>query len=351
MFQKTLMFIFCTFVIYSVFFQNLVQNPSFEEVDINSTKKSFWLQSTKDWFPVCHVSFHFKKTFRDDGYYGPLHYEKRAAKLGYNVPYNMFGKQYPRTGDAYIQFGGLNETGSFSVGVFGKLTEPLKRGHLYYTEFYVSKADNYPTITGSLWISFSDTIFNCDFEKFKKYYSNPTDNYIADDKNWKKISGTFYAAGGEKYIAICSSPDSEKNTKGKGEIHFFIDDVLVEELKDTLIIEPDKPLVLKNIVFSSGSSDLLPASYPELDKLTAYLKKNPDVKIGISGHTDNTGKEENNRTLSQKRAEAVVKYLVGNGVEEKRLSAKGYGEEKPISSNETEEGKSKNRRVEVKIIK
>lgn len=116
-------------------------------------------------------------------------------------------------------------------------------------------------------------------------------------------------------------------------------------------MEEGKPIVLKNILFASGSSELLESSFTELDKLSEELAKRTTVRIEISGHTDNTGNENTNRILSENRARAVKDYLVKKGIEESRLVYKGYGQGKPLASNDTEEGRKQNRRVEFVIVK
>ena len=108
--------------------------------------------------------------------------------------------------------------------------------------------------------------------------------------------------------------------------------------------------VMKNLFFDVGSDRIKPESYQELDALYRFLKDNPKIKIEISGHTDNRGRLEYNMKLSQKRALAVKRYLVKKGISPDRLVARGYGPTKPIASNDTEEGRRRNRRVEVKVL-
>lgn len=110
------------------------------------------------------------------------------------------------------------------------------------------------------------------------------------------------------------------------------------------------PVVLKNVLFETASAKLLPSSFDQLDKLAERLKKNPGIKIELSGHTDNRGNEKANLRLSEDRARAVVIYLAAKGVNEKKLSYKGYGSSKPVASNDSEEGRQQNRRVEFTII-
>ena len=109
-------------------------------------------------------------------------------------------------------------------------------------------------------------------------------------------------------------------------------------------------VVLRNIFFDTDKYDLLPDSKAELGKLVIFLQKNPALKIEIGGHTDNEGSDAHNITLSQNRAKAVYDYLVLNGIEASRLTYKGYGESTPIDSNQTHDGRAKNRRTELKVI-
>jgi len=109
-------------------------------------------------------------------------------------------------------------------------------------------------------------------------------------------------------------------------------------------------IALRNVFFNSSKWDIKSDSYAELDRLVALLSDIPDLKIEISGHTDNVGSVSFNELLSQRRADAVVNYLAGKGVDKKRLSAKGYGQSKPVDSNNTAEGKALNRRTEFEII-
>lgn len=106
---------------------------------------------------------------------------------------------------------------------------------------------------------------------------------------------------------------------------------------------------LDNIFFDLGKATLKSESLPALDKLNDILVKNP-ISIELGGHSDSIGSNESNQILSQERVNSVKKYLVGKGIADDRIFAKGYGEEKPVASNATDEGRAKNRRVEVKII-
>jgi len=100
------------------------------------------------------------------------------------------------------------------------------------------------------------------------------------------------------------------------------------------------------VFFETDKAELSKSSLPELQRVSKFLKANPNYEVEIAGHTDNTGDDKYNMELSGKRANSVVDYLVRNGVDRSRLTAKGYGETMPVSTNDTEDGRSENRRVE-----
>lgn len=104
------------------------------------------------------------------------------------------------------------------------------------------------------------------------------------------------------------------------------------------------------ILFAVNSHSLSDASTANINELVRVLQKYEDTNIIIEGHTDNTGSDDYNQTLSEKRADAVENYLMTSGVKGSRITAKGYGEMQPEADNETEAGKLKNRRVDVGII-
>lgn len=107
---------------------------------------------------------------------------------------------------------------------------------------------------------------------------------------------------------------------------------------------------LDNVYFDTDKATLRPSSHEALDHLVEVLNMKPGMKIEIAGHTDNRGDDQYNLNLSQRRAESVKKYLVEQGIDPKRIRAKGYGEAEPVESNSTEEGRQKNRRTEVRVL-
>jgi outer membrane protein OmpA-like peptidoglycan-associated protein/tetratricopeptide (TPR) repeat protein len=115
-------------------------------------------------------------------------------------------------------------------------------------------------------------------------------------------------------------------------------------------IEVGQSIVLNNIFFDSGTARLRAESYAELGVLYKLLVDNQNIRIEISGHTDNTGSAALNQKLSEERAKTVVDYLKQRGIDPDRLSYKGYGFTRPVASNDTSEGRQKNRRTEFEII-
>ena len=113
-------------------------------------------------------------------------------------------------------------------------------------------------------------------------------------------------------------------------------------------VSPD--IQLKHVFYKSGSGELSDLSRYELDNLTTLMGQYPNMKVELGGHTDNTGDAAANLELSQKRAENVRSYLINKGVDGSRLFSKGYGQERPLESNDSEEGRQKNRRTELRIV-
>lgn len=116
-------------------------------------------------------------------------------------------------------------------------------------------------------------------------------------------------------------------------------------------IEVGQTVRLNNIFFETGKAELLAESYFELDKLVKVMTDNATMEIEIEGHTDNVGSDAANMTLSKNRAKAVYDYLISKGIAATRIKSNGYGETKPLGSNDTDEGKAQNRRVQFTILK
>lgn len=127
-----------------------------------------------------------------------------------------------------------------------------------------------------------------------------------------------------------------------------------DELRKDLLLVPieiGESIQLKNVFFLQSKAVLLPESYPELDRLVRIMRDNGTIEIELGGHTDGRGDPRANLELSIQRVEAVKQYLIAKGISEKRIVGKGYGGARPMVSNDTDENRQLNRRVEFKITK
>ncbi len=117
------------------------------------------------------------------------------------------------------------------------------------------------------------------------------------------------------------------------------------------VIKTGVPIILDGITFATAKWDITPESENTLRKALKSLKTHPDIDVEISGHTDNVGSDASNQKLSERRANAVRDWLIREGINPDRLTAVGYGESQPTATNDTPEGRQKNRRIEFKRIK
>lgn len=124
---------------------------------------------------------------------------------------------------------------------------------------------------------------------------------------------------------------------------------VIEQPKEIEVVKADSLIILNEVLFAVNSYKLRRELYPKLDSIVVFLKSNSTTRIEISGHTDATGSESHNLKLSENRADAVAEYLVDGGIETSRVSFNGYGSSRPIASNDNEQGRRKNRRVEILI--
>ena len=113
---------------------------------------------------------------------------------------------------------------------------------------------------------------------------------------------------------------------------------------------PEKPFVLAGVEFDTAKATIRPESFSRLDAVVDFMLHKKDARIEISGHTDNVGNPQANKTLSEKRAQACRNYIASKGIDKKRLTAVGFGDERPIAPNDTDEGRQKNRRIEAKEL-
>jgi OOP family OmpA-OmpF porin len=327
--------------------QNLVPDAGFENIRRLPKRKDNSVSCTKNW--MCPTD------------YGAADYYHKDGKGNGKAPRNIFGRQKPHAGKAY---GGMCIRKKFMEYVSTKLTDTLIKDQVYEVEFYISRAERSIGSVKEFGVLFSDKIsmgitgigipVQPSVEIIKKHG-------FRNKRKWMKFSAIYTAKGGETAIII-GHFNHAKIKRFKGFAHYYIDDVSVilqsvekptvasniVEDKDTAMILPQigETIRLENIFFNSNKSELLVESFNELNLLVVYLNELPNSLIEISGHTDSSGNEEQNRLLSTARAKAVANYLISKNIETNRILYKGYGSSKPISDNESEEGRLQNRRVE-----
>ncbi|MEQ8625625.1 MAG: OmpA family protein [Vicingaceae bacterium] len=183
---------------------------------------------------------------------------------------------------------------------------------------------------------------------------------LIDLDNGEMIVESFSSKStGEFLVSLPSGRNYALNASKEGYLFYSENFELKQNASSKNAVKKDVPLqpikigekiILKNIFFETAKFNLKPNSKIELDKLSEFLKANDNLKIEISGHTDNVGNAAANKTLSLNRAKSVYNYLVDSGVPTNRLEWVGYGEEQPIAENTTAEGKAQNRRTEFKVV-
>ncbi|MEW5855642.1 MAG: OmpA family protein, partial [Myxococcota bacterium] len=128
------------------------------------------------------------------------------------------------------------------------------------------------------------------------------------------------------------------------------DDGCPDQGKTLVKLETERIVILEKVFFDTNKDTIQPRSYPLLDQVAQVLKTHKELRVRVEGHTDSQGKPDANLDLSDRRAKAVMNYLVEKGVEGSRLEAKGYGQTRPVDTNKTSRGRENNRRVEFVVL-
>jgi outer membrane protein OmpA-like peptidoglycan-associated protein/Tol biopolymer transport system component len=186
----------------------------------------------------------------------------------------------------------------------------------------------------------------------------PSGIELIDLSSGKPVSTLQTDEKGQYLVTLPIGKDYAFNVNRKNYLFYSDNFMLSREAPDSTYekdialqpLEANASVVLNNIFFDLNKFELKPESKAELDKVVLLLQENPTLKIEISGHTDNIGKPADNQVLSNNRAKAVVSYLINSRIAANRLTYKGYGEKQPIDDNNTENGRAKNRRTELKVV-
>ena len=248
---------FTIFILYFTFFcnaQNLVPNPSFEDT-LSCPTDQDQLYKVKPWF---------RPTMGTPDYFNQCYHSTSPTPMG--IPLNFFGHQYARTGNAYAgEYVVYNKKYQFinMEYIETRLIDSLKPGNKYFVTFYVSLGDTCNLATNRMGAYLSkDSLYNystLSTLNVTPQIENPVDSVIADKINWIKISGTYIARGGEKFIAIGDFYDYSSNTvdslsSGIGGMYYYIDDVSVT-LDTTTGINESEVQALKFDVYPNPTSE------------------------------------------------------------------------------------------------
>ena len=339
--------------------ENLISDPSFEKYstcpkDITGSPQNFVLKKwssptlgTPDYYNTCSIFF-------------PA-----------SVPKNTNGYQAAYEGEGYI---GITVSNQLCEYVQTRLLKPLIKDSTYLIQFYVNLSNYSGRVYRNLGMYLSNKEMN--ISTTEPLDVNPqlvSNQYYQDTLNWELFSEQYKAQGGERYVIIGFFPSSKKDfqkIKSKEKIKFRhcgrynLDNVKVSLLlnsnsvsennqKDTIEEKKDyinSKIFLPEICFETGKWDLSDEAKIILDALGKDLKQIDYLRIEISGHTDNTGNEKENIVLSEKRAQEVRNYLNFQGIELSKMKCVGYGSSLPVTSNDSEEGRAKNRRIEIIIL-
>jgi outer membrane protein OmpA-like peptidoglycan-associated protein len=175
------------------------------------------------------------------------------------------------------------------------------------------------------------------------YEGAPQDAECADNNGLNMVVGKVVKEGNEMWVEVASLGGDD----------YYLTVVLKELMKQDVTassmfeaLNRDGHIALY-INFDTGKSIIRDESKPIIEQIVQMMKSNPELKLNVEGHTDNVGTPASNKTLSEARAKSVVSAIVSQDIAADRLSPAGYGQDKPIADNNTEEGKAKNRRVEL----
>lgn len=336
--------------------RNLVPNGSFE----NYRKKSSDIRRAVPWQQIETVDYYQKSLDNDT-------VSQKGAYSGACYAGFRFRKNYKE----FLQV---------------KLAEPLHRGTIYEVSLHIRLAFWSNAALRSFGAAFTKGGYRGQKDAIRSYLVDSIcnkDAILLNNYRWITISGYYKADGGEKYMTIGNFSGVVQKDMLRlrvigfrpREAYYFVDEIkvirapqFIEKIA-TERIGPDyqqfwadsslqvkndisigEKIALPNITFIDGKYNLSPESSAELNKLAVYLLLHPNTEIQIDGYSDNAGLSFINQKASELRAREVFEYLIKRGVQNK-MYFKGFGSQKPIADNSTEEGRAKNRRVEFEIIK
>ncbi len=356
-------FLVCCCPVASLYAQNLIPNPGFENYkhcpgNYNRSQTEFHVL---DW--------------RSANAGTPDHFHE-CSTGGADVPHNWAGASPAHEGQGYVGLYLWLAINDYREFIQAKLTQPLVKDTLYSLQFFFKLSSYAGFSIDRIAAVLSDSAVT--FKGDGAVDVEPTFAVIQDSAltentgSWEKAYWTFRAKGGEQFLTIGNFSGGAtkyyqikfRNTPEEmlqRASYYYLDDVrltaVYQEKQDVLIpefepsdIKINTTYVLRNIQFEFDSYKLLPSSFDEMDELARYVLKNPHIKLQLSGHTDDRGGDRYNSTLSKNRASSVAKYLMLQGIAANRIEIFGYGKSKPLVNASTEEARTINRRVEIRFL-
>ena len=374
---KTVAFIFFTSLISTITFgQNLVPNGSFEKLRNLPVKPN----------PRKHFQFERYSGFRP--YKSNLNDWIAASEttpdLRMKDPDNLKICQSrfdecdePRTGDncvGIITYQDNEKTDTYREYIQVKLKDPLRQGVRTFVEFWVAKERQAKLVSNNIGCYFSKNKISAG--PAEVILVNPVINDSSlvnfDRKEWVKIEGEFTAEDASRYLTIGNFFKNKDTKVQKYDAYagatwtppyayYLIDDVRVwqegdkkEAILDPVVISKptiNQPFVIQDLQFDFDEWTITNTGSLKLQKVLDYVKQKDRLCIFISGHTDSKGSLAYNLTLSEKRAKSVADFFISAGIDEDRLSWKGYGDTRPLVAANSASSEQRNRRVEITLRK
>lgn len=339
---------------------NLVPNPSFEEF---AAPPIGWFYKGKHFTNV--VKFWEAPTSASPDVFGPrVRVPDHWAEKG-------FGQMDAHSGESMAGitvYGCENGKPHCREYLQVQLTEPMIPGQEYYFEFFVSHLPQSLQASNLGALLTVEPIHKPTDERIDAQPQIVNTSVTSAKNKWKKLSTNIVAEEAYAYLVIGNFyPDSLTKTRKTHQTvfnysYYYVDDVLFQKLPpylpqpileddlSTKKLSPGETVVLENIYFEFDKWNLHPRSFLELNKLVKILEDHPNMIIQVNGHADAIGDDRYNLYLSRKRAKSVIQYLNNQGIPRNRTLYRGFGSSQPVASNDTEEGRQQNRRVEFLVL-
>ena len=297
-----------------------------------------------------------------------------------NVPHNWAGVADAWEGDGYAGiYVWMSDDNQYREYLQCKLAQPLIEDSTYHIGFRYKLSSYSKYAVDRIGMLLTDSLLAVPHDRV--LHIEPTMSVIQDSALtkqtglWEKAFMTYKAHGGESFLTIGNFFDN--GTTRDYEIifrpvsqpmlarsaYYYVDDVQVipaYDPRNTLELIPEFALpgadlnttyVLENVRFEFDSYKLVFSSFEELDQVVSYMMNNPNVKVILSGHTDDLGSAAYNHVLSTNRAKTVAQYLTYQGIGEDRIEVFGFGKSHPLINERTEYARSLNRRVEIRFVR